>query len=165
MKSRHRSPLLAAGLAGVLLVAGSCGSNGDSTVDQARADGITACARYLECTLAAMPGAVADGDCHDLALPYCAGQRCVACTGDSGCKEGLMCDDGECVEPPVVCEAGAQRCDVLRLERCDARGLGWELVETCSGGEVCDEERLVCALPIVCAAGESFCDFDADNTV
>lgn len=65
--------------------------------------------------------------------PYC--QRNFACATDSQCLAGEFCGAGRCA--PRVCTPGARQCSGAQLQRCDARGTAWEVVDDCTGGRVC----------------------------
>jgi hypothetical protein len=70
----------------------------------------------------------------------------------AACEDG-MASGGACI---IRCEPDAARCSGLLLQRCNASGDGWVVVDQCASGALCDATLLEC-LPAECAAHEHRC--------
>ncbi|MEZ4329098.1 MAG: hypothetical protein R3B40_27980 [Polyangiales bacterium] len=83
---------------------------------------------YQYCTNPQVCQVGADGQ------PFCAAP--INCAADSDCAPGSFCDASLCT--PQVCVPQARVCDGDSVLRCNARGSGYDLYDSCTGGEFCD---------------------------
>ena len=82
------------------------------------------------------------------------------CLANADCAGGFVCAASKCELPANLggCEPGRKRCNGADIERCQASGLGYDLVSTCATGCVAGACN-----PQVCSPGARRCDGDASQ--